>query len=105
MGLHDFSGGRLPGIESPPLVCPHLWLDHIAQLEKMLATAHLKEQWVATIDLSAIHAIREYHPEDLTITVEAGMRLSSLKVELAPTRSMASLDPPPVEDWTLGRLT
>ena len=65
MGVHgpyDSSGGRLPGIESPPLVrLMHLCPDHIAQLEKMLATAHLKEQRVATIDLSAIHAIREYH--------------------------------------------
>ena len=70
----------------------------------MLATAHLKEQRVATIDLSAIHAIREYHPEDLTITVEAGMRLSSLKAELAQHGQWLPLDPPPVEDWTLGRL-
>lgn len=105
MGLHDSSGGRLPGIESPPLVrLMHLCPDHIAQLEKMLATAHLKEQRVATIDLSAIHAIREYHPEDLTITVEAGMRLSSLKAELAQHGQWLPLDPPPVEDWTLGRL-
>ena len=60
----------------------HLCPDHIAQLEKMLATAHLKEQRVAAIDLSAIHAIREYHPEDLTITVEAGMRLSLAEMPL-----------------------
>ena len=59
---------------------------------------------VATIDLSAIHAIREYHPEDLTITVEAGMRLSTLKAELAQHGQWLPLDPPPVEDWTLGRL-
>ena len=36
--------------------------------------------------------------EDLTITVEAGMRLSTLKAELAQHGQWLPLDPPPVED-------
>ena len=103
MGLHDSSGGWLPGIESPPLVSPmHLCPDHIALLEKMLTTAHQKEQRIATIDLSAIHAIREYPSEDLTITVEAGMRLSALKAELAKHGQWLPLDPPLLRIGPLG---
>jgi len=46
------------------------------------------------LELSRLRAVREYVPEDMVATVEAGVTLDVLAAHLAPHRQMLALDPP-----------
>jgi glycolate oxidase FAD binding subunit len=46
------------------------------------------------LDLGRLRAVREYVPEDMVATVEAGLTLAALSAHLAPQRQMLALDPP-----------
>jgi glycolate oxidase FAD binding subunit len=46
----------------------------------------------------------EHTPEDMTVTVEAGMTLAGLQTELARARQWLPVDPPHTERLTVGRL-
>jgi glycolate dehydrogenase FAD-binding subunit len=46
------------------------------------------------LELSRLAAVREYVPEDMVATVEAGVSLDALAAHLAPHRQMLALDPP-----------
>jgi glycolate oxidase FAD binding subunit len=46
------------------------------------------------LELSRLAAVREYVPEDMVATVEAGVTLDALRAHLAPHRQMLALDPP-----------
>lgn len=46
------------------------------------------------LELSRLAAVREYVPEDMVATVEAGVTLDALAAHLAPHRQMLALDPP-----------
>jgi glycolate oxidase FAD binding subunit len=46
------------------------------------------------LELSRLRAVREYVPEDMVATVEAGVTLDALAAHLAPHRQMLALDPP-----------
>jgi glycolate oxidase FAD binding subunit len=46
------------------------------------------------LDLGRMRAVREYVPEDMVATVEAGATLSQLAVRFAPHRQALTLDPP-----------
>jgi glycolate oxidase FAD binding subunit len=48
---------------------------------------------VADLDLSGLDRILEHEAGDLTCTVEAGIRLSTLQAQLAAHRQMLALDP------------
>ncbi len=54
--------------------------------------------------LSTIHlnSLVEYEPADLTVTVEAGIRLADLQKELAKHRQFLALNPPYAERCTIG---
>jgi len=46
------------------------------------------------LDLGRMHAVREYVPEDMVATVEAGATLDALAAHFAPHRQALTLDPP-----------
>lgn len=54
------------------------------------------------ISLRRLNAVIEYHPEDMTIAVEAGITLSDLDSVLAARNQMLPLDPPLRDRITLG---
>jgi len=54
------------------------------------------------LDTTALCAVRQYDPRDLTISVEAGMRWRDFCALLAENRQMAPLDPPCAETGTVG---
>jgi len=53
-------------------------------------------------DLSGLDQVVEYEPADLTVTVQAGMRLATLQSLLAGHQQMVALDPPFPERATVG---
>ena len=59
------------------------------EVDVVLATTHL-------------NSVIEYEPADLTVTVEAGIRLSDLQTELAKHRQFLALNPPYAERCTIG---
>jgi len=46
------------------------------------------------LELARLTAVREYVPEDMVATVDAGLTLGGLAARLAPQRQMLALDPP-----------
>jgi glycolate oxidase FAD binding subunit len=46
------------------------------------------------LELRRLAAVREYVPEDMVATAEAGVTLDALRAHLAPHRQMLALDPP-----------
>ena len=59
------------------------------KVDVVLATTHLK-------------SVVEYEPADLTVTVEAGIRLKDLQTELAKHRQYLALNPPYADRCTIG---
>lgn len=59
------------------------------KVDVVLATTHL-------------NSVIEYEPADLTVTVEAGIRLADLQTELARHRQYLVLDPPYADRCTIG---
>lgn len=57
------------------------------------------------LDLSRLDRIVEYSPDDLTITVEAGVTAGTLAAHLAAHRQFLPLDPPAAAARTLGGIT
>ena len=49
-----------------------------------------------------LNSVVEYEPADLTVTVEAGIRLKDLQTELAKHRQYLALDPPYADRCTIG---
>ena len=54
------------------------------------------------LDLSGLDQVIEYNPDDLTITVHAGITAGALGAVLAPHRQWLTLDPPGVAARTIG---
>jgi glycolate oxidase FAD binding subunit len=57
------------------------------------------------VDLSGIDQVMEYNPDDLTITVQAGISAAALAALLAPYRQWLPIDPPGLAARTLGGIT
>ena len=55
-----------------------------------------------TISISSMKRLLEYEPRDLTISVEAGMRFAELVRILAAKNQMLPLDPPWLDESTVG---
>jgi len=56
------------------------------------------------LDLAGLAQVIEYNPDDLTITVQAGISAGALAAVLAPHRQWLTLDPPGVAGRTVGGL-
>jgi glycolate oxidase FAD binding subunit len=54
------------------------------------------------LDLSALTAVVEYRPQDLTVTVEAGATVAAVQALLATRGQVLALDPPLPERATVG---
>jgi glycolate oxidase FAD binding subunit len=70
----------------------------------MLALGLPLERYDLALDISGLHRVVEYVPDDLTITVEAGMTLRRLQEELAEHGQYLPVDPPPDDRVTVGGL-
>src|SRR5690348_15594072 len=55
-----------------------------------------------TLDLSRLNRIVDYTPRDMTIVVEAGMRMAELASTLAAENQQLPIDVPRATDATLG---
>jgi glycolate oxidase FAD binding subunit len=69
-----------------------------------LALGHPVSRADVVVDLGRLHQIVEYHPDDLTVTVQAGVSLAALAARLAPRGQWLPLDPPAGSGRTLGGL-
>ena len=70
----------------------------------MLATAFAAGSRVESIDLQRLTGIQEYHPEDLTVTVQTGTTLAELQSELRKHGQWLPVDPPNPAQITIDRL-
>src|SRR4030095_10720635 len=57
------------------------------------------------VDLAGRHQVVEYNPDDLTVSVQAGISAGALAALLAPRRQFLALDPPGATGRTLGAST
>lgn len=76
----------------------------LADLSRLLAECHTAKHPVTSVDLSALAAVREYTPEDMTVTVEAGMNLAELQCLLAERGQWLPIDPPHAYRVTIHQL-
>lgn len=76
----------------------------LADLSRQLAAAHAAHQPVTAVDLAALAAVREYTPEDMTITAEGGLTLAALQALLAARGQWLPSDPPHADRVTLRQL-
>ena len=67
-----------------------------------LGIGNLPQQVDVVLSTTHLNSIVEYEPADLTVTVEAGIRLAALQAELAKHRQFLALNPPYAERCTLG---
>lgn len=74
------------------------------QLAQILAGASASKEKIEQVGLGALNRVTEYAPEDMTVTVEAGITLSALQAELGRHRQWLPLDPPHPERLTIGGL-
>jgi FAD/FMN-containing dehydrogenase len=56
---------------------------------------------VESVDLSDLRRVVEYHPEDMTVTVEAGMLWPELQASLGEHEQWLPIDPPLADLWTV----
>ena len=67
-----------------------------------LGIGNLPEKVDVVLATTRLNSVVEYEPADLTVTVEAGIRLIALQAELAKHRQFLPLDPPFADRCTLG---
>jgi len=66
----------------------------IADLSTELARANSLGEKRVAFDLGALNRVLEYAPEDMTVTVEAGITLAALQARLAEKGQWLPIDPP-----------
>jgi glycolate oxidase FAD binding subunit len=60
------------------------------------------EGYDVALDLRGMHRVSEYVPDDLTVTVEAGLSLGQLQQTLGEHGQYLPVDPPPGDEVTIG---
>ena len=70
-----------------------------------LGVGNPPEQVDLVLSTSRLDQVLEYEPADLTVTVEAGIRLATLQERLAKHGQYLSLDPPYADRCTIGGMT
>ncbi|MDA1003810.1 MAG: FAD-binding oxidoreductase, partial [Chloroflexi bacterium] len=60
------------------------------------------DRYDVALDMRGLHRVVEYVPEDLTITVEAGMTLGQLQETLGEHGQYLPVDPPPSDHVSIG---
>ncbi len=72
-----------------------------AELQQSLAAAHQKHEPVEGVDLTALDTLVAFSPEDMTVTVQAGITLGVLQSHLARAGQWLPIDPPHPERTTI----
>lgn len=67
-----------------------------------LGIGNLPQKVDVILATTRLNSVVEYEPADLTVTVEAGIRLAALQAELAQHRQFFPLNPPYADRCTLG---
>ncbi len=67
-----------------------------------LGIGNLPQKVDIVLATTRLNSVVEYEPADLTVTVEAGIRLATLQAELAQHRQFLPLDPPYSDRCTIG---
>ena len=67
-----------------------------------LGIGNLPQQLDLVLATTRLNSVVEYEPADLTVTVEAGIRLKDLQTELAKHRQYLAMNPPYADRCTLG---
>lgn len=75
-----------------------------ADLTRSLADAQQNGARIASFDLRAFSSLLDYTPEDLTVTVEAGLTLGALQRALREHGQWLPADPPHADRLTIGAL-
>ncbi len=70
-----------------------------------LGVGNPPEQVDLVLSTSRLDQVLEYEPADLTVTVEAGIRLATLQAKLAEHGQYFPLDPPYADRCTIGGIT
>jgi glycolate oxidase FAD binding subunit len=73
-------------------------------LRAAVADAHASRTGVPRVDLSALDRVLAYSPDDLTVTVEAGITVAALQQALAPAGQWLPVDPPHAATTTVADL-
>lgn len=76
----------------------------LADLSRQLAGHHAAQRPVTSVDLAALAAVREYSPEDMTVTAEGGLTLAALQATLAARGQWLPIDPPHADRVTIRQL-
>jgi FAD/FMN-containing dehydrogenase len=74
------------------------------ELSQALRAAHDAGRRVESADLRALDRLLAHTPEDMTVTVEAGLRLSALQATLHQRGQWLPIDPSNPDDLTIGAL-
>lgn len=72
--------------------------DSAPQLAEMMAATTVRAEKISAVDLRQLNRVLELTPEDMTVTVEAGISLGALQRELAKHRQWLPIDPPNAEN-------
>lgn len=67
-----------------------------------LGIGNLPQKVDVVLATARLDSVVEYEPADLTVTVEAGIRLADLQTELARHRQYLALNPPSADRCTIG---
>ena len=67
-----------------------------------LGIGNLPEKVDIVLTTTRLNSVVEYEPADLTVTVESGIRLRDLQIELAKHRQYLVLNPPSADRCTIG---
>jgi len=73
-------------------------------LRDALQGAHARRERIEAVDLRALGRVVEHRPEDMTVTVEAGLDLAALQAALAKQGQWLPVDPPNARQLAIGRL-
>ena len=74
------------------------------ELADLLRSANGRRTQLAPVELGAFHRIIEHTPEDMTVTVEAGIPLKTLQAALAQKGQWLPIDPANPERLTIASL-
>jgi FAD/FMN-containing dehydrogenase len=77
---------------------------NVEDVRLALVSVNVKRETVSGFDLSAMQRVLEYTPEDMTVSVEAGITLAQLQQRLAEHKQWLPVDPPRAETLTIGAL-
>src|SRR5687767_1191119 len=76
----------------------------VADVTAALLSASARAEKISTFDVRAMREVLEYTPEDMTVSVEAGITLAQLQARLAEHNQWLPIDPPGANTLTIGAL-